>query len=209
VPNRERYSGEPRANPKGARAPKHMRRSILHAASRREGGGRNTAIARQVGWRSRVSTERKDTPVKTRRGTEAFQAHESGSTSIATAGAAGAAGCPEHDALEQGRGNGKAGSPSDCPARSSINGSMSDLNRSESIPGVTRCEQPASAAAGAHMASTRSVRAARAGRDAGCLKAKDLVMTPGFGEHCPCGSEDSCHEDDQASKYHESYRIYT
>jgi hypothetical protein len=136
--------------------------------------------------------EGKDAAFKAKSSTEAFQAQESSGSSNTAAGTAGAAGCPEHNAPEQGRGNGGRGRSSDGPDRPWIKGSSGDESRSESVRDVTRCEQPASATVGAIIPTTRSVKKAPAGKGAGWLKVKVLIMTPGSGEHGPYGSGSAC-----------------
>ena len=130
-----------------------------------ERGGWKTSSDRRVGWISFVSAKRKESPIKAKPGTDAHQAQESRRPSKNPAGTAGAAGCPEHNAPEQGRGGTGAGIPSDSPARSWIKGSISDESRPGSVRDVTRCEQPPSALGGASRAKARSNTTAPARRE--------------------------------------------
>jgi hypothetical protein len=187
---------------------RHARRSAVQADGRRRGGW-NTTIASCFGWRSHVSEESEDAPVEARLGTDAFHAQDSGCTSIAPAGTAGTVGCPEHNAPEQGRGDGGTEGPSESTVRSWNNGSITDLVRSELARDVTLWEQPAFATVGAIAHSTRSVSMAPAGRASGRLKVKDRVMTPGSGEHCLCILGNARNEVDQAREYEEPWIIYT
>ena len=86
-------------------------------------------------------------------GTKAFHAQESSCTLSAPAGTAGTAGCPEHNAPEQGRGDAGAGGSCNCPATSPTNGSICNESPTESARDLTRWEQPASAARGAMRAN--------------------------------------------------------
>ena len=79
----------------------------------------------------------------------------------------------------------------------------------ELVRDVTSWEQPASATVGAIMASTRSIKMAPAGRPAGRLKVKDLVMTRGSGENCFCILGNACNGTDQARECEEAWIIYT
>jgi hypothetical protein len=186
----------------------NVRRSVVQTDGRRRGGW-NTAIARCFGWRSLVSDESKDSAVKANPGTDAIHAHDSGRTSIDPVGTAGEAGCPEHNAPEQGRGNAGTGRSSDCPVRSWNRGSISDESRTELVRELTSWEQPASATVGAIMASTRSIKMAPAGRPAGRLKVKDFVITRGSGENYFCILGNACNATDQARECEEAWIIYT
>jgi hypothetical protein len=186
----------------------NVRRSVVQADGTRRGGW-NTAIARCIGWRSLVSDESKDSAVKAKPGTNAIQAHDSGRTSIAPAGTAGDAGCPEHKTPEQGRGNGGTGRSSDCPVRSWNRGSISGESHTDLDRNVTSWEQPASATVGAIMASTTSVQMAPDGRPADRLKVKSLVMRRRSRENCFCILENACNGTDQAKTCDEAWIIYS
>ncbi len=146
-----------------------------------ERGGWKTSSDWRIGWSSFVSAQRKVSPIKAKPGTDAYQAQVSMRPSKNPAGTAGAAGCPEHNAPEQGRGGRGMGIPADSPARSWTKGSISDESRRASVRDVTRCEQPPSALGGASRAEARSNTTAPAGREISCLRAEDLVIRRGVG----------------------------
>jgi hypothetical protein len=102
-------------------------------------------------------------------GIDAHQAQELSRPSNTPPGTAGAAGCREHNAPEQGRGSGGTVSGSDelatPPAGSRIKGAISKEIRPGLVRDVTWCEQLACAAGGAIMADARSDMTAAAGKD--------------------------------------------
>jgi len=120
-------------------------------------------------WSALVSeaTEKEAGVIKP--GIDAHQAQEPSRPSTTPAGTAGAAGCPEHNAPEQGRGSGGTVSGSDGlatpPAWSRIKGAISEGIRPGLVWDVTRCEQLACAAGGAIRADARSDMTAAAGKD--------------------------------------------
>ena len=99
--------------------------------------------------------------VKGSRGTLAdpLQTQESPGASNAPAGTLGTAGCPEHQAPEQGRG--ALGRGWECPLFEKIKGSTSEAKPRRSLCDVTRCEQPACAVRGAGHRSPRARRLLR------------------------------------------------
>jgi hypothetical protein len=152
-----------------------MPRSVNQAGGMKRGGWK-TASDWRVGWISFVSAKKRESPIKAKPGSDAHQAQESRRPSTNPGGIAGAAGCPEHNAPEQGRDGTGTGIPSDFPARSWIKGSISDESRSESVRDVTRWEQPASVPGGASKPKARSNTTAPAGRETSCLREEDFVI---------------------------------
>jgi hypothetical protein len=92
------------------------------------------------------------------------------------AGTTGTAGCPEHNAPEQGRGATGMGISLDSPVKSWTKGSISDESRPGSVRDVTRCEQLPSTLEGAIRAEARSNRKAPAGRETNFWREKDLAI---------------------------------
>ena len=113
-------------------------------------------------------------------GIDAHQAQEPSRTSDTPAGMAGAVGCREHHAPEQGRGSGGTGSGSDRlatpPTGSTTKGAISEGIRPGLVLDVTRCEQPAWAEGGASKADARSDMTATAGKDTRFPKRENLVI---------------------------------
>ncbi len=139
-------------------------------------GGWKTSSDWRIGWSSFVSAKRNEPPVKVKPGTGACQAQESMRPSENPAGTAGAAGCPEHNAPEQGRGGSGMGIPLVSPVKSWTKGSISDESRPGSVRDVTKCEQLPSTLEGAIRAEARSNRKAPAGRETSCWREEDLAI---------------------------------
>jgi hypothetical protein len=124
-----------------------------------------------------VSADRKEGAVETSSGIDTNKAQDPSGPSNSPDGTGGVAGCPEHQAPEQG------GEPrgTECgsvgPAKSSIKGSTSEVRCPRPFSEVTRCEQPALAAGGASTASARSVATAPAGEKDKCQVERDLVIS--------------------------------
>jgi hypothetical protein len=157
---------------------RHVLRSIHQADGRR--GGWNTALPRRTVRVALASTGRKEESVEVKPGTDAYQAQEASGPSNTPAGTAGAAGWPEHQAPEQGRGSGRAGSfpdsSSSTPNRSRIKGSIRVDCRPGWVRDVTRWEQPASTPRGASRTKAKSDTVAPAWRAASFPERKNLVI---------------------------------
>jgi len=137
---------------------------------------------------------RKELPVKARSSTGDCQAQESMRPSISPAGTEGTAGCPEHNAPEQGRGGTGMGISLGSPVKSWTKGSISDERRTGSVRDVTRCEQLPSTLEGASKAEARSNRKAPAGRETSFWREEDLAIRRFKPIRPPsCSGEMACH----------------
>jgi hypothetical protein len=161
----------PRANSDREYAFDPARRSVLQAERRRRGGW-NTSPARCTGQRAIVPAGRKEGRTEAKVGSIGHQGQESSRWSSPIAGTAGAAGCCEQNAPEQGRGREGTGISSDRPDGSPISGER----RPGSVRDVTRWEQPPFATGGASNTNARRVMTAPAREETSCLKEKDLVI---------------------------------
>jgi hypothetical protein len=120
--------------------------------------------------------DRKEEAVETSSGINANKAQDPSRPSNSPDGTGGVAGCPEHQAPEQGRGPRGTECGSDGPAKSSIKGSTSEVRCPRPFSEVTRCEQLAFAAGGASRANARSVATAPAGEKDKYQVERDLVI---------------------------------
>lgn len=151
-----------------------------------------------------MPTQCKQGRVKVRAGAEGHQSQESRRPSDMPAGIAGAAGCPEHHAPEQGRDPGGRGSGADRSAHPVIDGSSWEASRAGSVREVTRWEHPPSAPGGADNAIARSTTTAPVGTEADCLRIKDLVITPGPEVRIPAGAGKGRNGVDEIVEYQEA-----